>query len=1413
MASTGGAPVFRIPVAPLPTNAELDPLPMDRIIDIARQSCVQFSSFGSEADNQTVLTMITGVRPPTGEAGSGVIIRMTDNECFVLTNNHVVASTPNPSIKMEQLPDMEGPEGEITTTVCHTDPEADLAVVRVTKPGDVARLRAAGAAAVDIAPGFSVAIGDEVVNAGHGLGRKTFGVHTKITITSFEDMPQLNDGPFGGKWHVALGAFSTNPGNSGGPFFDMYGRLAMLCNAGIPSANNVCYALPSDVILHVVHRLIVPSDHCSTAILDCPTNPIAASDTRLTLEQKLFQRIRPLGMDGMLVKGSATDLDDADAANLPRAGDLLTSITFSDFNLYNIDVHPDRGAAYIQAAADAFRAQHGIEPDVEAAIKELNTTRPLVTVHFAANGRARRMSKDQLPARWNTSIESLDHLFSCLPMGWTFQANVWRLEQARPTMSVTDTIQMLLSVLGNPGGAAAAPTAQEKDEDEGEGGDEEKQNDAVRIMAPDVTRLRTEADKVFQQVQLPPVHYDVDTSGARLPFVNTNYNPGVVKTNMRFGLMVCTPTLNLANMLLPQVAEQGMARKDQFPGIVVFNADIGSPCIRKAQVFHKLAPMAAKNVQVVMGILTSINGTPVRTVDEFTALCDELLHSRIAAGALSSATVPDVDVTNMHDVAALLPPPTRDDIVSIQFLNADTIYMDIRKCGLYDVRTYTTNKSRFASPPPIYVEMDKLRELRNAINIHPAPALPTVQSSPHMQRVYHAMLHKQAYQTHRQMVMTHYAQVAGLLPGATALFPEISAHPLVAHRYKPIVAGTQLDDDMEDLEIDDLENELNLAGAQLEKSASATLEETTLVASGAGAGAGAGAIELDASAAQMGRAAQLRINLAKGSQRRQLMNDVVHSGDPRPVGNSNYARAMQKKWDANEVKDGTCSHNEDVEQRLLAEEARQGLHFDKHTGELALAQETQHRPLPSPMMVGPHTDAAAAAMLLTDMSTRAYHVGKCDTTAASEPTEKAYRVNAVDIPADQLMAARWCPTSHRSCRAPITELSAYVSTAAGPAATPQTEGANKLFFVNMRGGAGEAVAVPTKHQSIGYCTPQWLDIVTDHALVQPVTQGMVDTTGGLMMHEPAADDADATGSCWAYTLRTSPDVRLPFRRSVSVKATRMDAASAIRLHSADETEDTPAVFVGAVHGVPVCATPAFTANNMRFLAHTSRPDVMAVGTQNTLVYANPSTRSIEDALQVLAAAADTPPASGATSLAVSTDDDTGCVCVTNLQAAHAYPFPADPTTFLVVPPADEGDTHLVGIDMAKGTVGTVCTSQLAQGATVAPATRLHAAFTPPGLHIHDHVAVVTNATTGLYYVFSLRHDMDIGIDHASVATAPITRGDNRATHFTNTADAAFHPLEYVATFAFKGHRGAVPKEEGAPTRANSVVVAQRKTLS
>jgi S1-C subfamily serine protease len=168
--------------------------------------------------------------------GAGCII---DAGGLVLTSSHVVYGSRAISVTLH--------DGQsLPATLVGADPLLDLAVVRITPPGD-------GLVAIPQAdPLTTVRIGDEVLAIGNPMGLErtltrgvVSGINRLLAVTTLGvTLPMIQTDA------------AINPGSSGGPLVNRCGELIGINTSLLDPAENIGFAVPLSVIQATVPQLV-----------------------------------------------------------------------------------------------------------------------------------------------------------------------------------------------------------------------------------------------------------------------------------------------------------------------------------------------------------------------------------------------------------------------------------------------------------------------------------------------------------------------------------------------------------------------------------------------------------------------------------------------------------------------------------------------------------------------------------------------------------------------------------------------------------------------------------------------------------------------------------------------------------------------------------------------------------------------------------------------------------------------------------------------------------------------------------------------------------------------------------------------------------------------------------------------------
>ncbi len=174
-------------------------------------------------------------------SGSGIVL---DSEGHVLTNNHVIEGATKVTVKLE-------PEGQsYPATVVGTEPDSDLALLRVEAPADKLH-------PLKLGNSSKVEVGDPVVAIGN-----PFDLERTITSGIVSALQREIQAPDGATIdNVIQTDAAINPGNSGGPLINAAGEViginSQIATGGSGSDGNVGigFAIAIDTAKEAIQRL------------------------------------------------------------------------------------------------------------------------------------------------------------------------------------------------------------------------------------------------------------------------------------------------------------------------------------------------------------------------------------------------------------------------------------------------------------------------------------------------------------------------------------------------------------------------------------------------------------------------------------------------------------------------------------------------------------------------------------------------------------------------------------------------------------------------------------------------------------------------------------------------------------------------------------------------------------------------------------------------------------------------------------------------------------------------------------------------------------------------------------------------------------------------------------------------------
>lgn len=269
---------------------------------------------------------------PAGALGSGFV---WDKDGHIVTNNHVVAGATKISVTFY--------DGTIVpATLVGTDPDSDLAVIKVNLPADQLQ-------PVTLGDSTQVKVGQLSVAIGNPFGNQNTMTVGFISALA-RSLPTRNGGSQGGSYtipDVIQTDTAINPGNSGGVLTDDQGKVigvTAAIDSQSGSSSGVGFAIPAVIVQKVVPELIKSGkfEHSWLGISGRTLIPDFATAMNLKSDQRgvLIGSVTagsPAEKAGL--KGSSQDLT-VDGQTTQVGGDVVTAIddqpvkTFDDLVTY-----------------------------------------------------------------------------------------------------------------------------------------------------------------------------------------------------------------------------------------------------------------------------------------------------------------------------------------------------------------------------------------------------------------------------------------------------------------------------------------------------------------------------------------------------------------------------------------------------------------------------------------------------------------------------------------------------------------------------------------------------------------------------------------------------------------------------------------------------------------------------------------------------------------------------------------------------------------------------------------------------------------------------------------------------------------------------------------------------------------------
>lgn len=237
------APAQAQPLGAPETFADLVEAVKPGVVTITTRASVTGPDFGAEGPLRDFMERFFGQQPdfgrptPRREAqglGSGFII---SEDGVVITNNHVVDNADEVAVRLDN-------GDEVPATLVGVDPKTDLAVLQIESDRDLRT--------IEWGDSDTLRVGDWVVAIGNPFG---LGGSVTAGIVSARGR-DINSGPYDD--FIQIDA-AINRGNSGGPLFNMDGRVIGVNTAIFsPNGGNIGlgFAIPSNQARDIVEQLL-----------------------------------------------------------------------------------------------------------------------------------------------------------------------------------------------------------------------------------------------------------------------------------------------------------------------------------------------------------------------------------------------------------------------------------------------------------------------------------------------------------------------------------------------------------------------------------------------------------------------------------------------------------------------------------------------------------------------------------------------------------------------------------------------------------------------------------------------------------------------------------------------------------------------------------------------------------------------------------------------------------------------------------------------------------------------------------------------------------------------------------------------------------------------------------------------------
>lgn len=181
-------------------------------------------------------------------SGSGIILKISDDEILIATNNHVIADAKKIAVGFYGA---DAEEDMVEATVKGTDSAHDLAVVVVKKKNIPENIQK-NIAAAELGSSDDVKVGQMAIAIGNSLG---YGQSLTVGYVSAKDRAvEVDDGTM----KLLQTDAAINPGNSGGALLDSDGKVIGINSAKYAdtSVEGMGFAIPITAAVPIINDLM-----------------------------------------------------------------------------------------------------------------------------------------------------------------------------------------------------------------------------------------------------------------------------------------------------------------------------------------------------------------------------------------------------------------------------------------------------------------------------------------------------------------------------------------------------------------------------------------------------------------------------------------------------------------------------------------------------------------------------------------------------------------------------------------------------------------------------------------------------------------------------------------------------------------------------------------------------------------------------------------------------------------------------------------------------------------------------------------------------------------------------------------------------------------------------------------------------